>query len=75
MPCPYIHVSLGNLFEEPLKDIIARGMRIKYFGNYIDTCLIAEDRKFINEYEAKKISDKPFPVPCSEVFTIEDFID
>ena len=75
MPCPYIHVSLGNFFEEPLKDIIARGMRIKFFGKHIDTCLIAEDREFISEYEAKKIYGKPLPVPYSEVFTKEDFID
>jgi len=75
MPCPYIHVSLGNFFEEPLKDIIERGLRIKYFGKYIDTCLIAEDRKFINDYETKKIYGRPLPVPYSEVFTREDFID
>jgi len=74
MPCPYIHVSLGNFFEEPLKDIIERGMKIKYFGKYIDTCLIAEDRNFIDEYEAKKIYGKPLPVPYSEVFTTEDFL-
>jgi len=54
MPCPYIHTSLGNFFEEPLKDIIERGLNIKYFGKYIDTCLIAEDREFIDTYEAKK---------------------
>lgn len=75
MPCPYIHTSLGNFFEEPLKKIIERGMKIKYFRNYIDTCLIAEDRKFINDYETKKIYGKPLPVPYSEVFTSEDFID
>jgi len=75
MPCPYIHVSLGNFFEEPLKEIIKRGMKIKYFRNYIDTCLIAEDRKFIDDYEAKKICGKPLPVPYTEVFTSEDFID
>ena len=75
MPCPYIHTSLGNFFEEPLKDIIERGMKIKYFGNYVDTCLIAEDRKFINEYVVKKIYGKPLPVRYSEVFTKEDFID
>jgi MoaA/NifB/PqqE/SkfB family radical SAM enzyme len=74
MPCPYIHVSLGNFFDEPLKDIIERGMKIKYFGKYVDTCLIAEDRKFINDFEAKKIYGKTLPVPCSEVFTSEDFI-
>jgi len=75
MPCPYIHVSLGNFFGEPLKDIIERGMKIKYFGNHIDTCLIAEDRKFINDYVVKKIYGKPLPVLYSEVFGSEDFID
>jgi MoaA/NifB/PqqE/SkfB family radical SAM enzyme len=39
MPCPYIHTSLGNFFKEPLKDIIERGMKIKYFGKHVDTCL------------------------------------
>jgi len=75
MPCPYIHVSLGNFFKEPLKDIIERGMKIKYFGKYIDTCLIAEDRKFINDYETKRIYGKPLPVPYSQVFTRKDFIE
>jgi MoaA/NifB/PqqE/SkfB family radical SAM enzyme len=75
MPCPYIHVSLGNFFDEPLRDIIERGLKIKYFGKYVDTCLIAEDRKFINKYVAKRIYGKPLPVPYSEVFTDEDFID
>lgn len=75
MPCPYIHVALGNFFEESLKDIIARGMKIKYFGKFVDTCLIAEDRKFINEIEAKKIFGKPLPVPYCQVFTNDDFID
>ncbi len=75
MPCPYIHVSLGNVFEEPLKDIIARGMNIKYFGKHIDTCLIAEDRQFISEVEEKKIYGKQLPVAVAEVFTKEDLID
>lgn len=75
MPCPYIHVSLGNFFEEPLKDIIERGLNIRFFGKYVDTCLIAEDKDFINNYEAPKIYGKPLPVPYNEVFTEEDFID
>ena len=74
MPCPYIHTSLGNFFEEPLKDIIERGMKIKYFGNYVNTCLVAEDRKFINDYVVKMYG-KPLPVPYSEVFKDEDFIN
>jgi len=50
-------------------------LKIKYFGKYIYTCLIAEDRKFINDYEVKKIYGKPLPVPYSEVFIKDDFID
>ena len=72
MPCPYIHVSLGNFFKEPLKDIISRGMGIKCFGEHVDTCLIAEDREFIDKYVVKRIYGKPLPVPCDEVFTAED---
>ena len=75
MPCPYIHVSLGNFFKEPLKDIIERGLKIKFFGHHCDTCLIAEDRKFINDYVVKKIYGRPLPVSYSEVFTDEDSID
>ena len=74
MPCPYIHVSLGNFFEEPLKDIIARGMSIKYFGEHVDTCLVAEDIEFIKKYIAGRTYGKPLPVPYGEVFFDEDFV-
>jgi len=74
LPCPYIHVSLGNFFKEPLKKIIQRGLNISCFGRHVDTCLIAEDRKFIEEYEAKKIYGRQLPVPWAEVFTKEDLI-
>ncbi len=72
LPCPYIHTSIGNVFHEPLKDIIQRGLNIKHFGEYYDGCWIAENREFIDKYVVKRIYDKPLPVPCSEVFTEED---
>lgn len=74
MPCPYIHTSLGNFFEESLKDIIERGLKIKYFREYVDTCLIAEDREFIEKYEIGRISGRPLPVPCCQVFEDEDYL-
>ncbi len=73
MPCPYIHTSLGNFFEEPLKDIIERGMSIKHFGNHVDTCLIAESRPFIEKYIVPTYT-KTLPVPWDEVFSDEDRI-
>jgi MoaA/NifB/PqqE/SkfB family radical SAM enzyme len=72
LPCPYIHTTLGNFFEEPLKDIIQRGLNIKYFGEHVDTCLIAEDRDFIDKHVVKRIYNKPLPVPWNKVFTDED---
>ncbi len=75
MPCPYIHCSLGNFFEEPLRDIIERGLNIRHFGKYVDTCLIAEDRTFINDYDVQKIYGRPLPVPWTQVFADEDLIE
>jgi len=75
LPCPYMHLSIGNIFKEPLKDIIARGMNIKFFGKHINTCLIAENRRFIDKYIAGRIYGKSLPVPWDEVFHDEDLID
>lgn len=73
MPCPYIHTSLGNFFDEPLKDIIERGLNIRYFGKHVDTCLAAESMPFIRKYIVSMYG-KPLPVPCDEVFSEEDKI-
>jgi MoaA/NifB/PqqE/SkfB family radical SAM enzyme len=72
LPCPYIHTSIGNILDSPLNEIVRRGLNIKYFGEHVDTCLIAEDRDFIDKYVVKRIYGKPLPVPYSEVFTDED---
>lgn len=74
MPCPYIHVSLGNFFEEPLKDIIERGLRIKAFGCYEPTCLIGENLPFIRKF-IEPTYGKSLPVPYREIFKDEDFQD
>lgn len=73
MPCPYIHTSLGNFFDEPLKDIIQRGMKIKPFADYADTCLIAIDRQFIETYEPRMAGKEP-PATWQQVFRPEDFL-
>ena len=71
-PCPYIHTSIGNVFEQPLKEIIDTGLGIKYFGEHVDTCLIAEDMPFIKEYVEGHIYGQPVPVPYNKVFSEKD---
>lgn len=73
-PCPYMHTSLGNIFNEPLKDIVERGLRIKYFNDIHDTCYMALDKNFI-ENHVRRAYGKQLPIPLMEYFDQEDFLD
>jgi len=73
LPCVFIHISIGNIFEESLADIIKRGQSIRCFREHSKLCLSGEDRNFINKYMSK-FYGKPLPVHWSEVFSEEDFI-
>ncbi len=48
--CPFLHFSLGNIFEEELAAIRERALRNPYFARYHHLCLAAEDRKFMEKY-------------------------
>lgn len=74
LPCVFIHIAIGNIFEEPLKDIIDRGNRIIWFKEKTSLCLSGEHKKFIREYMSK-FYGKPLPISYKEAFTDEDFID
>jgi MoaA/NifB/PqqE/SkfB family radical SAM enzyme len=71
-PCPYFHCSIGNILEKPFKEIIETGMGIKYFGEHVDTCLLAADQQWVKKYVEGKIYGKPVPVPYDEIFSEED---
>jgi MoaA/NifB/PqqE/SkfB family radical SAM enzyme len=73
LPCVYVHISIGNIFEESLDDIIKRGQSITCFKKYSRLCLSGEDRTFINKYMAK-FYGKPLPLHWSEVFDEDDFV-
>ena len=73
MPCVYIHIALGNLFEESLAACVKRGQSIKWFKNYSKLCLSSEDRNFIQNYMAKS-HGKRLPIHWSEAFTENDLV-
>jgi MoaA/NifB/PqqE/SkfB family radical SAM enzyme len=73
LPCVYIFISIGNIFEEPLKDIIARGLSIKYFHDYSPICLSGENREFIENYMSR-FYGKPLPISYKEAFENHDYI-
>jgi len=47
--CANMHIYLGNVMEEPLKDIRERAFKETPFGRY-HPCFLADDRDFINIY-------------------------
>ncbi len=70
-PCVFMHITLGNIFQDALKTIVDRGMKIKHFRNASPTCLAGENRAFIGKYMSK-FYGKPLPVDYREIFTEED---
>lgn len=72
-PCVFMHMTIGNIFDEPLKVIMERGMSIKYFRMYSSLCLAGESRYFINKYMTR-FYGKPLPVDYREIFEEKDFI-
>ncbi len=73
LPCVYIHIGIGNIFDESLAVIIERGQSIKLFKEHSPLCLSGEDRSFIENYMAK-FYGKPLPLHWTEAFGAEDFI-
>ena len=47
VPCPYMDLSIGNVMETPLSEILGRGMKNKWLGPYRDECIIGEHFGFI----------------------------
>jgi MoaA/NifB/PqqE/SkfB family radical SAM enzyme len=72
-PCPYMHTSLGNIFAEPLQTIIERGLRLRWFRTFHDTCFMALDKEFITRHVSRSYG-KPLPVPLADYFFPEDFV-
>lgn len=71
-PCPYIDMSLGNLRETSLKEILARGMRNPWLGPYRPDCLIGEDQLFIKLHTEKTHNVSFLPVRWGDGFSDSD---
>ena len=72
--CPYVHIKIGNIFEQSLKEIVDFGFSIKHFRNHSDLCLAGEDKNFINNFMTKDGQTIFKPALAKEIFSKEDFI-
>jgi len=74
MPCPFIHISLGNIKEQSLKDIVEYGFSIKWFRNHYESCLTAQNREFRKKYLENE-RDIFSPLIGKEIFKAEDYVE
>ena len=72
--CPYVHIKIGNILKQSLKDIVNHGFNIKYFRNHSDLCLAGEDKEFINNFMTKPGQSIFNPAESKEIFTEKDFV-
>ncbi len=72
--CPYVHIKIGNIFEQSLKEIVDYGFSIKYFKNHSDLCLAGEDKSFIEKFMTKSGQSIFKPALAKDIFSEEDFV-
>ena len=75
LACPYVHIKIGNVFKNTLKEISDYGFRIKHFRNYSEKCLAGEDLNFIKKFNSTPGKTIFNPVNADEIFQKEDFVD
>ncbi len=68
LSCPYVHIKIGNVYENTLKEISEYGFSFKRFREYSPLCLAGEDQGFVKNFMSKKGTSIFKPVDASEIF-------
>jgi MoaA/NifB/PqqE/SkfB family radical SAM enzyme len=71
LACPFMHISLGNVFEESVTAIRNRALQNPYFAAYHQKCLVSTDPEFMEKYLSKTFDAKQLPIPWQDVFPPE----
>ena len=73
MPCVFIHIAIGNVFDDTLAEIMERGLSIRHFREESPICLSGVDRRFIKDHMSK-FYGKKLPISYKDAFSEEDFV-
>jgi len=71
--CPYVHIKIGNVHEQSLREISEYGFSIKHFREHSDLCLAGEDKDFVKNYLERDGTSIFNPVKPEDVFAESDF--
>ena len=74
LACPYVHIKIGNVIEQPLKEIVDYGFSIKHFNDHSPICLAGENTEFVKNYMSTFGQSIFRPSEAKDIFKKEDFI-
>jgi len=63
MPCPFIHISYGNLKDEPIDAIWKRILDVGPFNEIMDGCPVSENLEFAQRYIKPIYQQDEHPIP------------
>ena len=72
LACPYVHIKLGNVFEQSLQEISEFGFSIKKFREHSSLCLAGEDKEFVTKYMMKDGTSIFNPRHAKDIFGPEE---
>ena len=75
LPCPYVHIKVGNIFESSLKEISEKGFKVRYLENIVINVSVGEDLEFIENYMAKGETTIFNPAPLEDLFKGEELLE
>ncbi len=74
LACPYVHIKIGNVIEQHLKEIVEYGFSIKHFNEHSPVCLAGENKEFVSKYLSNTGQTIFHPAKASDIFPEEDFL-
>lgn len=70
LPCSFMNIKIGNVYEQSLKEINDYGYSIPYFRGHHEKCLAGEDLDFIKKYMQDETMTVINPLDAHDVFKV-----
>ncbi len=74
LPCPYVHIKIGNVYEASLREISENAFRIRQFRENSKLCLAGEDKEFFKNYMNFPGTSIFNPKDAFEIFSNDDVL-
>jgi len=73
--CPYVHIKIGNVYEQSLKEIRDFGFSVKHFNEHSPLCLAGENTDFISKFMSFEGQSIFNPADAKKIFSEEDMVN